>query len=56
MTNEEALRLVPGELVAFRDEGIPTRVVIKVETRANGTVIVHAKGDLEQAAEAKDVH
>jgi hypothetical protein len=56
MTNEEALQLVPGDRVAFGDEGIQTRIVTKVERRPNGTVIVHATGDLVQAAEAKDVH
>lgn len=56
MTNEEASRLVPGDRVAFGDEGIRTRTVTKVERRRDGTVIVHATGDLVQSAEAKDVH
>jgi hypothetical protein len=56
MTNEDALLLVPGDLVAFGDEGIQARVVTKVEKRPNGTVIVYATGDLVQAAEAKDVN
>lgn len=56
MTNEEALRLVPGDRVAFGDEGIQARIVKKVERRPNGTVIVYADGDLAQAAEAKDVY
>jgi len=56
MTNEDALQLAPGDRVAFCDEGIQTRIVTKVEKLSNGTVIVHAAGDLVQAAEAKDVH
>jgi len=56
MTNEDALQLAPGDRVAFYDEGIQTRIVTKVEKLSNGTVIVHAAGDLVQAAEAKDVH
>ena len=56
MTNEDALQLIPGDRVAFGNEGIQTRIVTKVERRRNGTVIVHAEGDLAQAAEAKDVH
>ena len=56
MTNEEAMQLVPGDRVAFHEEGIPTRIVRKVERRRDGTVIVHAPGDLVQSAEAKDVN
>lgn len=56
MSNEEALGLVPGDCVAFGDEGVQTRIVTRVEQLRDGTVIVHAKGDLVQAAEAKDVH
>ena len=56
MTNEEALQLIPGDRVAFGDEGIQARIVTKVERRRDGTVIVYVKGDLVQAAEAKDVH
>jgi len=56
MTNEEALQLVRGDRVAFHDEGIPTRVVTKVEKLPDGKVIIHAPGDLVQAALAEDVH
>jgi hypothetical protein len=56
MTNEDALKLVPGDLVAFGDEGIQSRKVTRVARLPNGTVIVYAEGDLVQAAEAKDVH
>lgn len=56
MTNEEALKLVPGDRVAFGDEGVQTRIVTKVERLPDGTVIVYAPGDLGQAAEAKNVH
>ena len=56
MTNEEALQLVPGDRVAFGDEGIQARIVKKVEKRRDGTVIVYADGDSVQAAEAKDVN
>ena len=56
MTNEEALQLVPGDRVAFGDEGVQTRIVTKVERRPDGSVVVHATGDLFQAAEPNDVH
>jgi len=56
MTNEEAMQLVSGDRVAFGEEGIQMRIVTKVERSRDGTVIVHATGDLVQAAEAKDVH
>ena len=56
MTNEEALQLVPGDRVAFGDEGIQNRIVTKVEKRRDGTVVVYATGDLVQTAEAKDVY
>ena len=56
MTDEEALQLVPGDRVAFGDEGTQARIVTQVEKLSNGSVIVHASGDLVQAAEAKDVH
>ena len=56
MTNEEALQLVPGDRVAFHEEGVAMRIVRKVERRRAGTVVVYASGDLVQSAEAKDVH
>lgn len=56
MTDEEALQLIPGDRVAFGDEGVQTRIVTRVERQRDGTVMVYATGDLVQAATAKDVH
>lgn len=39
MTNEKALQLVPGDRVAFGDEGVQTRIVTKVEKLPRGAVI-----------------
>jgi hypothetical protein len=56
MSNEDALRLVPGDRVAFGDEGIQLRRVTKVVRQPNGTVLVYTTGgDIPHVAEAKDV-
>jgi hypothetical protein len=56
MSNDEALQLAPGDKVAFGDENIQLRRVIKVVKQPNGVVLVYtAGGDMPHVAEAKDV-